>query len=210
MKTAWKCLGLGLGLWAVAAGGQETKEPLVLRVFDQLYAASELGLPANVSAGPQLAPLIKGVVGPLLADELAKKGISVGEEDLKEYCRRQMPAGADFKESWAEWQPNGLQWKARQEAVVQLTAWKLHQALFAEYGGRVIPGGRIPPQAFDALIAHVAAREAAGDFSILDARLRLRFWECLRTPPARLVPEEEGRALMAEHPADRLKRLPAP
>ena len=51
--------------------------------------------------------------------------------------------------------------------------------------------------------------ESAGDFTIPDEQLRIRFWECLRTPKYPLVSGEEARALIEEHPADRQKLLRA-
>ena len=66
--------------------------------------------------------------------------------------------------------------------------------------------GGAQPQALDAMCAYAAERERAGDFTFHDARLEIRFWECLRAPKDPLVSGEDARALIAEHPADRLKR----
>ena len=145
-------------------------------------------------------------VGPLFTEYCDKNGVSVGEEDLKDYCRRQLSDKSLFVETWAEWTPTGNLRKARQQAIVELTLWKLQKSLFEKYGGRVSLGEWTPPQAFDALFAYVAEREKAGDFTIHDERLKMRFWKCLRTPKDPLVPEDEGRSALAEHPVDRQKR----
>ena len=209
MNTAGRALGLAAALWAAAACGGEEQAPLVLRVFQDFYTAPQLGLAANATECRDLEPLIKAVLGPLLADYCEKNGTAATVEDLQDYCRRRLPEGTSFKEAWAEWQPTGRQWRLRQKAAVELTFWKLQKSLFEKYGGRVERTGGEPPQAFDAVCAYVTEREQAGDFTIHDARLKIRFWECLRTPKGTLVPAEAGRALLDEHPLDRAKRLMA-
>lgn len=179
---------------------------MVLRVFDSFYAASELGLPPHATTCRELEPLVKALMGPLFARYCEKAGISVGEEDLKEYCRRQLPGDVPFAEVWAEWAPGGGQWRMRKLAIAQLTMWKLQKSLFDKYGGRVTRVDGAQPQAFDAMIAYAAERESAGDFTIPDEQLRIRFWECFRTPKDPLVSGEDARALIEAHPADRLRR----
>ena len=206
INGAGRWLGLAAILWVATASGEETKDALILRVFDSFYTASELEMPANASTCRELEPLVKTLMGSLFADYCEKAGISVGEEDLKEYCRRQLPGDVPFEEAWAQWAPGGGQWRMRKLALAQLTMWKLQKSLFERYGGRVARVGGAQPQAFDAMCAYAAEREAAGDFTFHDARLEIRFWECLRAPKDPLVSGEDARALIAEHPADRLKR----
>ena len=203
MKSAARWVVVVICLWAFPVF---SAEPLVLRIFHDFQTAAELGLSPNATECRELEPLTKGVIGPLFADFCQKNGVVAGQADLKEYCRKQLDAEALFKEAWAEWAPNGSQWRARQAAVVELTMWKLQKALFEKYGGRVIQNTGNQPQAFDAMVAYVAEREKAKDFTILDARLKLRFWECLRRPKMGLVSEETGRPLIEEHPVDRRKR----
>ena len=207
MKTAGRWLFWMAAFWAATAFGEENSAPLVLRVFQDFYTAPQLGLAVDATECRDLEPLIKSVLGPLLADYCVKNRISVTEEDLKDYCRRMLPEGASFKDAWAEWAPTGTQRGMRQKAMVQLTFWKMQKSLFEQYGGRVERNGGEPPQAFDAICTYVSEREQAGDFTIHDARLKIRFWECLRTPKGMLVPAEEGRALIEEHPLDRAKRM---
>lgn len=206
INGAGRWLGLAAILWVATASGEETKDALILRVFDSFYTASELGLSANASTCRELEPLVKTLMGSLFADYCEKAGISVGEEDLKEYCRRQLPGDVPFEEAWAQWAPGGGQWRMRKLAIAELTMWKLQQSLFEKYGGRVARVGGAQPQAFDAMCAYAAERKEAGDFTFHDARLEIRFWECLRAPKDPLVSGEDARALIAEHPADRLKR----
>ena len=206
INGAGRWLGLAAILWVATASGEETKDALILRVFDSFYTASELGLSANASTCRELEPLVKTLMGSLFADYCEKAGISVGEEDLKEYCRRQLPGDVPFEEAWAQWAPGGGQWRMRKLALAQLTMWKLQKSLFERYGGRVAQVGGAQPQAFDAMCAYAAERKEAGDFTFHDARLEIRFWECLRAPKDPLVSGEDARALIAEHPADRLKR----
>ena len=209
MCGAGRWLGLVAAWWVAAAAGEDVRDALVLRVFDSFYTASELGLPANASSCRELEPLVKALMGALFADYGEKAGISVGEADLKEYCRRQLPDDVPFAEAWAQWVPGGGQWRMRKLAIAQLTMWQLQQSLFAKYGGRIARVAGAQPQAFDAMIAYAAEREGAGDFTIPDEQLRIRFWECLRTPKYPLVSGEEARALIEEHPADRQKFLRA-
>lgn len=210
MKTngAGRWIRWAICLCAGTVFAGEAPPPLVLRVFGDFYDAADLGLSASASGCRELEPLTKAIIGPLFADYCEKTGIAVGEEDLKEYCRRQLPAGASFIETWAEWAPNGNRRKARQEASARLAVWKLQKSLFEKYGGQVARSEGFPPQAFDAMCAYVAEREEAGDFVILDRQLRIRFWECFRTPKSPLVPADAGRALIEEHPADRQNRGP--
>lgn len=209
MKTRLLGLVLATGLWTVAAGAEQNPAPLVLRVFGDFHTAADLGLSAEAVECRELTPFVMAVVEPLLAAYRQQAGIAVTEDDLMEYCRRQLPEDASFKEAWAEWQPGGSRWGFRERSAVELAAWKLQKALFAEYGGGVLrnPGGQ--PQAIGALVALAAAREEAGDFTIYNERLRMRFWECLRLGWGKLVPEEQGRKLIEQHPADRVQR-PAP
>lgn len=207
MNAGWS-LGLAACLaWAGVSSAQERPSPPVLTVLGQSYTARQLRLPATVTDCRGAEPLLMAVIGPLVAAYQEQAGMVVSEDDLKDYCRRQMPEGTLFAEAWAEWRPGGSQWRARQEAAMLLTVWKLQRALFDQYGGRVTRGEWGPPQAFDAMVQHVVERSDAGDFIIHDDFLRLQFWECLRSPKDVLVSAEEGRALLDEHPADRWKRL---
>lgn len=202
-------LGLAIGLGAGLVGAEEAKAPPALTVLGQSYAAAELGNPAPNSDCQAFEPMAKAVMGPLFAAYADQAGLAVAEGEIKDYCRRRF-ADADekeFAETWEQWQPRGVQWKARQEAVLRLSVWKLQKSLFEKFGGRVAPGAGAPPKAFDAMAAYLAEREEAGDFAIPDGQLRIRFWECLRTPKESLLPPEQGRVLIEEHPADRPKRL---
>jgi hypothetical protein len=203
-RAAW-ILGMAGTAWA-AALAQTVDPPPVLTVLGASYTARELRLPEKVTDCRGVEALLAAVLGPLFAAYQEQAGISVTEDDLKDYCRRQLPEDGVFLEAWAEWKPGGTQWRARQEAAMLLTVWKLQRALFDQYGGRVTRGEWIPPQAFDAMVQHVAERSDAGDFIIHDDFLRLQFWECLRSPKDILVPAEEGRILLDEHPAGRGKR----
>lgn len=201
----WKVQGLVLCvcLSAMMTIAQEGVESPVLTVLGDTSYASELGLSVTASACGELDPLIKGIIGPLFADYVKQNNLSATEEDLKEFCRRTLPEGELFSDTWAEWSPHGKRWRARQNAILQLTVWKLQLSLFNQYGGRVMQNRGAQPQAVDAMFAYLAEREEAGDFLIHDDRLKLRFWECMRQPGAPLLSEEEGRALLEAHPADR-------
>lgn len=210
MKTAGLGLALaaGFGL-AIAVQAADRLEPLVVRVFDDFRTASEIGFPPGAYDCPALTPLVRAVVEPVLEDFARRERLAVGEEDLKDYCRRQLPAGATFREAWAEWKPGGSQWRTRQRAAGELEPWKLHRALFAKSGGRVmpVPGGQ--PQAVEAIVALVAEREQTGDVAFYDERLKRRFWECLRYGWGRLVSAEEGWGLIEQHPAERGNPAPS-
>lgn len=206
MKTLAAALATALGVAAV--GAAEVQDPLIVRIFDDFRTAPEIGIPPGATDCPALTPLVMAVVGPVLEDFARREQIAVTEEDLKDYCRRQMPPDVTFRETWAEWGPGGSQWRIRQRAKGELEPWKLHRALFVRYGGRVmpVPGGQ--PQAVDAVVALVAEREQAGDVAFYDERLKRRFWECLRYGWNQSVPAEEGRDLIERHPLDRGKPAP--
>ncbi len=204
MKLNWKvrCLAVGVVLSSAMAFAEQINESPVLTVLGKAYTASELGLTSTAAECRELEPLTKGVIGPLFADYIEKAEISVSEEDLRDFCRRQLSEGELFTEVWPEWAPQGMRWRARQKALIQLMGWKLQLSLFNRYGGRVIHNEWAQPQAFDAMFAYVVERETDGDFSIHDAQLKLRFWECLRQPSALLLSEEEGRPILEAHPAE--------
>lgn len=202
-RAARRAAGLAAALWAAAAGAAEVQAPLVVRVFDDFRTAADLGFPPGATDCQSLTPFVMAVVEPLLGNFSRSEQIDVTEEDLKDCCRRQLPEGASFREAWAEWEPGGSRWGARQRLAVDLKAWKLQQALFARYGGQVLPRPGGQPLALDAIVALVAEREQAGDLTFYDERLKIRFWECLRFGWGRPVAAEEGRPLIEQHPLDR-------
>ena len=199
-RAAW---WLAVALGAAAAGAAEVQAPLVVRIFDDFRTAADLGFPPGATDCQSLTPFVMAVVEPLLVNFSRSEQIDVTEEDLKDCCRRQLPEGASFREAWAEWEPGGSRWGARQRLAVDLKAWKLQQALFARYGGQVLPRPGGQPLALDAIVALVAEREQAGDLTFYDERLKIRFWECLRFGWGRPVAAEEGRPLIEQHPLDR-------
>ncbi|GEM_PF-5051887 len=190
-----------LCLSAVAGPSEDAGEPLVLMVLGRSYTALELGLSANASECRDLEPLTKAIIGPLFADYITENRLSVSDEELRDFCRRQLPEGELFSEVWAEWSSHGARWRERQEAVMQLTVWKLQLSLFNRYGGRVTKTPGVQPQAYDAMFAYIAERGKAGDVIFFDDHLELRFWECFRQPSAPLLSEEEGRPLLEANPA---------
>ena len=189
-----------LGCW-IPALAEDTQDIPVLTVLGNTYTASELGLLAAASECRELEPLTKAIIGPLFAEYIKASRISISEEELRDFCRRRLTEGELFTEVWAEWSPHGKRWRARQEAVMQLTVWKLQLALFNQYGGRVIRNSRAQPQAFDAMLAYVAERAKVGEVIIFDDQMEFRFWECFRQPLAPLLSAEEGRPLLEKHPA---------
>lgn len=68
----------------------------------------------------------------------------------------------------------------RTVAAAFVRQWKLNQALFRQYGGRVIfqQGG---PEPLDAYRRFLEERRQRGDFEILDQDLDVRFWRYYRT-----------------------------
>ena len=193
---------------AGTAVADEASAPPALTVLGRSFAASELGNPAPNSDCRALEPMAKAVMGPLFAVFTEQAGLAVSEDEVKDYCRRLL-ADADEKtiaETWEQWKPKGTQWKARQEAVMRLSVWKLQRSLYEKYGGRVVWGTGAPPQAFDGMAAYLAERETAGDFAIFDEQLRIRFWECLRAPKGPVFSARQGRVLIEEHPAERQRR----
>lgn len=195
-------------LGVVGTGATEPPSAPVVRVFEEFRTAADIGFPSGATDCPALTPLVMAVVVPVLEDFARREQLDVTEDDLKDYCRRQLPADASFRETWAEWGPGGSRWRERQLARGELETWKLHRALFAQYGGRVRPSPGGQPQAVDAIVALVAERAAAGDITFYDERLKIRFWECLRQGGGRLVSAEEGRGLLEQHPADRRRAAP--
>ena len=155
---------------------------------------------------------------------IEKLNYQPSEDELKEYCRRSAPTAEEMKATfggsmslstekifegiWQEWQRDATnKYGPMQITAQQLKEWKFARALHEKYGGRVYIDKYLVPGVPDAGRAYLAEREAAGDFTIHDAQLRERFWKLVQTPsPVPLASEEEGRAALAEHPADRQKR----
>lgn len=219
-------LGLAAGLWAAVARAQDAPEPVVLTVMGTNYTARELGAGTDGDPEKMAWRAFSQIQGGIMGAFVEKLECQPSEEDLKDYCRRSAPTPAEMDATfdnphpttlgaeeivesfWQDWQrdaddPDG----PKQLAAGRLKDWKINRALFARYGGRVWVGTDRVPAAYDALRALLAEREAAGDFTIHDERLRARYGEFLRLPPpGPLVSEAEGRAALAEHPADRQKR----
>ncbi|NCA83681.1 MAG: hypothetical protein EOM72_13245 [Opitutae bacterium] len=219
-------IGLAACLWAAAAFAQEAPEPVVLTVLGTNYTAKELGVEADSPPDLLLTRTFTKIQGGIMGAYSEKLNYQPSEEELKEYCRRAAPTAEDmdaiygqdhpaflnpdmiFEGLWQDWQREADdKYGAMQMAANDLKEWKFAQALFAQYGGRVCMGSFNIPGAVEAARSHLAAGEAAGDFTIHAADLRERYWALIRTPPpGPLMPEEEGRAALAEHPADRQKR----
>ncbi|MDE0055537.1 MAG: hypothetical protein OXT64_14980, partial [Gammaproteobacteria bacterium] len=92
------------------------------------------------------------------------------------------------------------QWAAntdvvRSVAVRWVQRWKILNALYEEYGGRVIfqQAGFEP---FDAVRDFLEEREDQGDFTILDQDYEDEFWQYWRKDPLGVVPEEKANELM--------------
>ena len=92
------------------------------------------------------------------------------------------------------------QWAANTDVVRSVAArwvqrWKILNALYEEYGGRVIfqQAGFEP---FDAVRDFLEEREDQGDFTILDQDYEDEFWQYWRKDPFGVVPEEKASELM--------------
>ena len=68
-------------------------------------------------------------------------------------------------------------WRVLAAAVIR--QWKIHRALYRQYGGRIVyqQGG---PEPLDALRRFLEGHEARGDFHIEDPTLRAAFWRYYR------------------------------
>ena len=71
--------------------------------------------------------------------------------------------------------------------------WKLNQALYTEYGGRVI-FQQFGPEPLDAYSEYLETRQEAGDFSFLDPAFETAFWRYFRDESIHQFypPEEAG------------------
>ncbi len=228
MNTSQWVQGMGMAgiLWAAAAFAQEVPEPVVLTVLGTNYTVRDLGVEMDSSPDLLTARLFLKIQGGILGAFAEKMDYQPSEVELKEYCRHSAPTPGEIDEAfgnqprttmdadeiyeriWQEWEQSADDpYGAMRMAAEDLKQWKFSQALFEKYGGRVAIHDFLGPGVPDAARSHLEACEAAGDFAIRDAALRDRFWELMRTPsPVPLLSEEEGRAALAEHPADRQKR----
>ncbi len=78
--------------------------------------------------------------------------------------------------------------------------WKLNQALYAEYGGRVI-FQQFGPEPLDAYREYLEARQEAGDFSFLDPAFETAFWRYFRDESIHdFFPPEEAETVFATAP----------
>lgn len=205
-------------LWAAVAAAQTAPEPIVLTVLGTNRTARDLGIEPDALAIRRLSVLETKIQEVVWASQLKNGEFEIDEEELKEFCRRSIPSAEEagtasvpsnlFETTWAEWHrddPAGRE--ARAFARWRLQDWKIQNALFGRYGGRVFLDGFNMPQAFDAVRALFREREAAGDYAIRDETLRDLFWQRMQTLPKEpLLSEEEGRAALAVHPGERWKR----
>lgn len=198
----------------VIVGGM--RDPVVLTMLGQSYTASELEIPFYLPKFMGTGVLGVKIHSTILRAYADQNNFQVSEEELKEFCRLQTPTAEEmgtksipshlFEETWAEWQKDESEDGMQKFAAAELEAWKYQKSFFDRYGGRVGVREMVTPLAFDAMIAYLAEREAAGDFAIHDRKLRALFWKWTRKPREPLVSEEEGRVAFAEHPAERWKR----
>jgi hypothetical protein len=67
----------------------------------------------------------------------------------------------------------------REVAAAFIRQWKIHRALYRQYGGRVVyqQGG---PEPLDAVRRFLEAHQARGDFTIADPALAAAFWRYYR------------------------------
>lgn len=204
--------------------GAAGKEPVVLTVLGTNSTVRELEVEADSPPDRLVAQAYAKIQSGILGAYIEKLNYEPGEEELKEYCRRTAPTTEEaktmfgsnttlssefiFESLWQDWQSDATnEHGPMQLAAKSLKDWKLNQSLFAQHGGRVLVEPSRVPQAYDAVRALLAEREEAGDFKIHDADLRERYWAWVRMPPpVPLASEEEGRAALAEHPADRFRR----
>ncbi len=78
--------------------------------------------------------------------------------------------------------------------------WKINRALYEEYGGRVI-GQQLGPEPLDAYRTYLEARQAAGDFEILDDDIREAFWDYFNNEQKHsFLSEEEAAQAFARNP----------
>ena len=218
MKTngMGRWIGLAAILLAAAVFVGVMQDPVVLTMLGRAYTASELGIPAYLPKFMGTGVLGVKIHSTLLRAYADQNNFQASEEELREYCRLQTPTAEElgtksipsnfFEETWAEWQQDESEAGMREFATAELEAWKYQKSFFDRYGGRVGVREMQVPLAFDAMIAYLAEREAAGDFTIHDTKWRTLFWKWARKPREPLVSEEDGRAAFAEHPAERWKR----
>ena len=216
--------GVVLSLWAATVFAQEPAEPVVLTVLGTNYTAKELGIQPDSAPDLLTSRAFLKIQGGIMGAYIERLDYQPSEEELKEYCRRSSPTSEEmktalsnstplttdaiFKSFWEDWQRDATNAVGpMQMAAEQLKEWKVARSLHEQYGGRVYVDAFRVPGVPDAVRILMEEREAAGDFTIHDEQLRERFWELMRMPsPVSLVSEEEGRAALAEHPADRQKR----
>ena len=77
-----------------------------------------------------------------------------------------------------------------------VTKWKVNQALYAQYGGRVIfqQAGNEP---MDAYRAFLKDEQTKGDFKILDAKTEASFWEYFDVANTSTYSKEEADKMMS-------------
>ena len=84
----------------------------------------------------------------------------------------------------------------RQIAQQFVQSWKINQALFQQYGGRVIfqQGG---PEPLDAYLAFLRDQESKGAFQILDPQYKAGFWDYfIRDSSHGFFDQDQGTELM--------------
>jgi hypothetical protein len=78
--------------------------------------------------------------------------------------------------------------------------WKLNQALYNEYGGRII-FQQFGPEPLDAYREYLEARQEAGDFSFIDPAFETAFWDYFKDESKHdFYPPEEAKTVFAREP----------
>lgn len=160
-------------------------------VPDGALAESPAAIPAPVSArvlGEELHTTNPDEIQYELLDRLfddyaAQHELSATGDEVNAYIEtmdRRMKADlGDEYESPEDLSPeDAAELRAMRETMAgaMIQRWKLNRALHQEYGGRVIHQ-QLGPEPLDAYRQYLEARQAAGDFEIVDEAARRYFWD---------------------------------
>ena len=107
--------------------------------------------------------------------EAERQSLSAELDSLNEFLNHLGGAGNGAKEDSAEDQA-----ARRQVAAAFIRQWKINQALYRQYGGRIIfqQGG---PEPLDAYRTFLQAQERQGAFKILNPAFAAEFWKYFHT-----------------------------
>lgn len=147
------------------------------------------------------------ILGRLLDDYAAREGLAPTREEIDGFLadmeRRLAEDLGDDAESIDDLSPEEAAEARKMRSAMasgMIERWKINKSLYDTYGGRVI-FQQLGPEPLDAYRQFLEARQAAGDFEILDRKVAAEFWRYFTDASMHsFFPPEEAAAVFKTPP----------